>query len=52
MIVEVLKVFLEAVRLIGEIVKVTIEAMRLIAASRISIKGKVKAVRVIGRPWE
>jgi hypothetical protein len=33
MIVEVLKVFLEAVRLIAETVGVTVEAMRLIADS-------------------
>ena len=42
MIVEVLKVFLEAVRLIAEAARVTVSHE---IACRISMKGKVKAVR-------
>jgi hypothetical protein len=44
MIVKVLKVFLEAVRLIAEAVRVTVS---IEIACRISMKGKVKAVRVL-----
>ncbi len=44
MIVKVLKVFLEAVTLIAEAVSVTVSHE---IACRISMKGKVKAVRVL-----
>jgi hypothetical protein len=49
MIVKVLKVFLEAVRLIAEAVRVTVNHE---IACRISIKGKVKALRVLAEVWE
>ncbi len=47
MIVEVLKVFLEAVRLIAETARVTEVALRVLALSRVSKRGKLQALRVL-----
>ena len=39
--------FLEAVRLIAETVRVTVVALRVLALLRVSMRGKVQALRVL-----